>query len=136
GCAAGHDPRRRGRGAMIGRPDSLRVAVGGLVCVVAVLALRPGWPASMLVLAALVIVPLGLPLAAPSLPSDPRAGLRRVADRFRLPAALALSASFALPPGGPAAVLAVPWMAVTAFDGIDGLARFIRGSRTASEACP
>jgi hypothetical protein len=68
------------------------------------------WAELLLLLAALVLVPLGLRLAAVSL-------------SVQLPAAALLAVSFALPPGNAAAALALPWLATTVVIAAFGLRR-------------
>jgi hypothetical protein len=89
----------------------------------------------MLLLAALVVVPLGLRLVAPPDVQTRRSWAWRAAVRLQLPAALTLAASFARPAGVVAACLALPWLTVTGLVALDGLARFRRGVRDVSDAC-
>ena len=89
----------------------------------------------MLLLASLVIVPLGLGLVVSSDLRDRRVWPWRMAVRLQFPAALALMASVALPAGPLAAVLAVPWLVTTGLVALHGLWRLWRGSRRTSEVC-
>lgn len=92
---------------------------------------HPGWPESMLLLAALVVVPLGLVVVARTGP-DVRPGWSwRAASWLRFPATLALAYSFVRPAGGLAVLLATPWLAVTLLVAVDGFARLLRGPRGA-----
>ena len=75
---------------------------GALAWAVGLLTFRPGWAEAMLLLASLVIVPLGLGLVASSDLRD-RSWPWRMAVRLQFPAALALMASVALPAGVAAA---------------------------------
>jgi hypothetical protein len=109
--------------------------VGALAWVVVLPGLRPGWPEAMLLLASLVVVPLGLGLVAPADPESRRAWPRRVAGRLQLPAALVLVASFARPSGPLAAALTLPWLAVTGLVALHGLARLWHGPRWVAEVC-
>jgi hypothetical protein len=108
------------------------VLAGVLVWAAALGVLRPGWPEAMLLLASLVIVPLGLGLIAPP---GRHARLRTAADRLRVPAAWTLVASFALPPGWAAAALALPWLAVTVAAALGGLGRLRAEPRTPAGLC-
>jgi hypothetical protein len=118
------------------KPGLRAVATGLLTWAAWLAALRPGWPAAMLLLAALVIVPLGLGLVAPPETRGRRAGPWRAAVRLRLPAALALAASFALPAGAAAALVAAPWLAVCLLAAAHGLLRLARGPRGVAEIGP
>jgi len=106
---------------------------GGVAWVAGLLALRPGWPEAMLLLASLVVVPLGLGRVAPSDLRDRRVWPWRAAARLQLPAALALILAFARPPGPLAAGLALPWLVVAGLVALSGLLRFWRGSRRTAE---
>jgi hypothetical protein len=115
----------------------LRSALGGGgAWILAVAILWPGWAAALFLLAPLVLVPLGLALAATS-------DRRRVSPRLwqagvalQLPAALALAFAFALPPGPGAAALTLPWLAFTLLTALLGLLHLhSRGARSVAEAC-
>lgn len=108
----------------------LPVWAGVLVGAVAALVLRPGWAEAMLLLASLVIVPLGLGLVAPGGPQDRSDPACRAAVGFQFPAALLLAASFAVPAGPWAAFLALPWLGVTALVALHGLTLLRQGPRT------
>jgi hypothetical protein len=87
--------------------DGRRVAVGGVVVWLAVLALLPApLAARILLLAPLVIVPRLLALI------PDRQWVSRVAGWPAFAAALPLPIAFALPPGPFAAVFVVPWLAL------------------------
>ena len=88
----------------------------------------------MLLLASFVVVPLGLGLAVSA---DPRSRSMpwRLAVRLQGPAALALSASFAVTAGGLAGLLALPWLATTVLVALHGVWRLRRGPRTTPEVC-
>jgi len=106
-------------------------AAGGAVWA-ALLLWRPpspgeaGWADALLLLAPLALVPLGLRLVPPDEPRGAAAGCWRAALALQLPAALALAAAFALPPGAAAAALALPWLAVAATMALYGLTRLRR----------
>jgi len=81
--------------------------------------------------AILLFAPLVLVRPALSLVETPVAGtteqlLLRLASQAQLPAATALAASFALPQGRLAGVLALPWLAVTLLLAITGVFRLRR----------
>src|SRR5437867_3285388 len=73
--------------------------------------LATDWAVLLLLFAPLVILPLGLGLALRDGSDSP---WLRSAVRLQFPAACALVAAFALPPGWWAAALALPWLGVTA----------------------
>jgi hypothetical protein len=76
----------------------------------------------LLLLAPLVLVPLGFRLLAVAAPgSEPPTVLRMVA----IPAALLLALSFALPQGPLAAALALPWLGVTGLVALAAGLRFL-----------
>ena len=117
------------------RYRQLTALAGGLVWATSIGVLRPGWPEAMLLLASLVVVPLGLDLLAPPGPHGRHARLWSVAHGLRAPAAWALVASFALPPGRAAAALALPWLAITGAAALRGLGRLRAGPRTPAGLC-
>jgi hypothetical protein len=97
--------------------------------------LQPAWAAALLLLNPLVLVPLGLRLIMSALPEE-NCLPWRLAVRLQPPAALLLVASFALPTGETAALLTLPWLAVTgliAFTGLIHLAE--RGFGPLAEGC-
>lgn len=111
------------------------VLTGGSAWLLALMALRPGWPEAMLLLAALVAVPLGLGSFAPPDVHDRRTWAWRAAVRLQIPAALTLAAALAWPAGAVAACLALPWLTLTGLVALCGLARFRRGPRDLAETC-
>ena len=113
------------------------MVTGGYAWLIALVALRPGWPEAMLLLAALVAVPLGVGLVTRPDGQDRRTcgWAWRAAFGLQVPAALTLAASFARPAGTVAACLALPWLTVTALVALCGLARFRRGPRGLAETC-
>jgi hypothetical protein len=121
-----------GQVACVSRPRF--APAGALAWAVGLLTLRPGWPEAILLLASLVIVPLGLGLVVSS---DLRDGSRpwRMAVRLQFPAALALTASMVLPVGVAAVLLAIPWLVTTGLVALHGLWRLRRGPHAASEVC-
>lgn len=110
----------------------LRLSLGALLWLAHLLLVRPTpfdptWPHALLLLAALVLVPLGLALAD----RPPDGGDRSRSDRplrwaaaGQLPAAALLAAAYSLGQGPVAAVLALPWLAVAALVALAGLLRF------------
>lgn len=94
-------------------------AGGGAIVVVVFGALRasdphaPEWLELALLFAALVLVPLALPLFAAAGETAGAAKLLRLAARAQLPAGLALAVACWIGRGAPAALLALPWMVVT-----------------------
>src|SRR3954468_2459208 len=81
-----------------------RAALGGVVWLAVVAGSQPGWAEALLLLAPLVVVPLGLALLVPALPGPDTRPLRLVA-LTQFPAALLLSGVFLLPSGLAAAAL-------------------------------
>jgi hypothetical protein len=71
----------------------------------------PAWARLLLLLAPLVLVPLGLRLARGDDTTDAR--LWQAAHIVQLPAAVLLGVAFLLPQGLPAGILALPWLALT-----------------------
>jgi hypothetical protein len=109
--------------------------IGAVAWLAWIIRLRPGpfqagWAVALLLLAPLVLVPLGLRLAADPL-RNPKTW--RVAVVLQLPAALLLAASFALPAGKAAAALSMPWLACTSLIALSF--RRPRGTRSAGETC-
>ncbi|MBI2825287.1 MAG: YndJ family transporter [Planctomycetia bacterium] len=85
------------------------------------------WSWLALLLAPLVLVPLGLRLGRDGDSETGLAGaLARLALRLQLPTALLLAVSFTLPQGAWAAGLAVPWLVTTACIALAGAARVKR----------
>jgi hypothetical protein len=121
-----------GRVACISRSRS--APAGALAWAVGLLTLRPGWAEANLLLASLVIVPLGLGLVQSADLRDV-SWPRRMAVRLQFPAALALMASVALPAGSAAALLAVPWLVTTGLVALHGLRRLRRGSHATWALC-
>lgn len=113
-----------------GTPKAL---AGALVWAVAASAMRPGWAEAMLLLATLVVIPLGLGLVAPPDSRGPSPLAWRAACGLQLPAALLLVASFALPAGPRAASLALPWLVETGLVALLGLFRLREGRRSVDE---
>src|SRR5262245_43176279 len=116
----------------------VRALAGGVVWVIGLAITRPNpfdpaWAEALLVLAPLVLVPLGLDLV---LRGGPVGRLARLTGVVQLPAALALGLAFLLPQGPAAAALALPWLLATGLVaglGVGRLAR--RGFRPLAEVC-
>lgn len=110
--------------------------IGGcVVWLVALIGLQPGWAAAMLLLAVLVVTPLGLGTVARISRGNGRAErLLRLAGWIQLPAALCLAGAVALPSGLWAALLSVPWLVTTFVVALGGLWRAAgRGFRSLAE---
>jgi len=90
----------------------------------------------LFLLGPLVVVPLGLELRV-RFTHEKEMGLPiRVARKMQLPAALCAIASFWLPQGIVATILALPWLVFGSFVGLEGLMAFIRGEfRKLKAAC-
>jgi hypothetical protein len=118
-----------------------RILAGGAVWLVALIVVHPSpfdveWAKALLVLAALVLVPLGLDLV----PLNGQAGWPgrawQVVNAVQPPAALLLGAAYLLPPGLVAASLAMPWLVTTGLIALLGLWRVSRrGLRSLGELC-
>ncbi len=117
------------------RESGLAAALlGGAAWIFAVGVLRLGLAEALFLLGPLVAVPLGLPLAAAgnAIASVPAAW--RLAFRLQMPAALLLAGSFALAPGGPAALMSLPWLFFALWMALLGILRFLgRGPRPLGE---
>jgi hypothetical protein len=107
--------------------------VGAIFWVGAVLQWQT-WQPAILLLAALVLVPLGLAVVTPRL--DPVIRWWRLLVWLHLPAALCLVGSFALTPGPFAGAAAIPWLAYTLLVALAGLGHLLAGGwRSLSELC-
>jgi hypothetical protein len=100
---------------------------GAIAWLVVLAATRPGpfdptWAKMILLLAALVIAPLGVRLAAARTEGAP-GWLLPAITLFQFPAALALGVALLIPQGWPAALLALPWLLTTALIAWLGLVR-------------
>jgi hypothetical protein len=97
-----------------------RAALGALVWLTFVVAVLPGWAEALLLLAPLVVVPLGLALLLPP-GHPPSTGWLRAAAVVQLPAALPLLGAMSRPAGPVAAVFALPWLTCTLLLALAGL---------------
>jgi hypothetical protein len=105
-----------------------RPLLGGVIWIAAVVWVRPspfdtGWAVVLLLLAPLVLVPLGLRLANRPPENGGVSLLLRAAATLQLPAAVLLVLAFALPPGDVAAALSLPWLLTTGLIALAGLLR-------------
>lgn len=94
---------------------------GGLIWLLWLLFARPtprgeAWPGALILLATLVVVPLGCELC----------GTREEIRKWLLPAALPVAAAVLLPAGPIAAAAALPWSLATLAISIDAGARLVR----------
>ena len=111
------------------------VLLGALLWGVFAIVVRPGpldpaWIHALLLLAPLVLVPLGLALVETPLGGGRAGRCLALAGRLQLPAAAVLAAAYLLPQGPLAAVLALPWLLVAALVAAAGLSRLLaRGLR-------
>lgn len=113
---------------------SCSAIVGGCLWLIRTAWLHPtpfetAWAENLLLLAPLVVVPLGLRVIGNSQGADTtlRAGLWRVTVLLQLPAAILLLIAFALPVGMGAAGCALPWLAWTGLLALCGLYRLKAG---------
>jgi hypothetical protein len=81
----------------------------------------------LFLLGPLVVVPLGLGLAAESMAEKRIVFLTWLAGMLQFPAAMFAAASFWLPPGKAAAVVALPWLAYGCLIGLCGFVSMLRG---------
>lgn len=90
----------------------------------------------LFLLGPLVVVPLGLGLAFQFVGKMQIGISIRIAQKLQLPAALCVIASFWLPQGIVATILALPWFVFGCFIGLEGLMALIRGEcRKLKGAC-
>jgi hypothetical protein len=106
---------------LLDRPWHVTAAVGATVWPAAIFWLCPGWGAAMLLLGALILVPLGLALAATPERQSMHAQLWSWVLWLQLPAAVLLVAAYALEHGLAAALLTLPWFAVTCLIALLGM---------------
>jgi hypothetical protein len=97
--------------------------LGIVIWLAACLWLRLPLEGAILLFAPLVLVPLGLKLIEDPASAAKESMLRALAWRFSLPAAVALSASFAFEQGYVAAALAAPWFLITVLLAVAGVFR-------------
>jgi hypothetical protein len=96
----------------------------------------PAWAKALLLLAPLVLVPLGLDLAATTGTVGRPIRLWHVVTCLQLPAAVLLGTAYFLPQGSVACCLAIPWLATTALMALCGLLWLRqRGLRPWDAAC-
>jgi len=95
-----------------------RAGLGALTWIVATVALRPTLAVAMLLLAGLVAVPLGVPLAVCG-----ESRLRWAVSWLQWPAGVSLACSFAENPSALATALAAPWLILTVMVAVLGLRR-------------
>lgn len=115
------------------RSAARRALVGGALWLGFVLLERPGpfdpgWIATLLLLAPLVLVPLGTGLVErgdwePAARGAKASRSLHLARALQLPAAALLAAAYLLRQGPAAAILALPWLAVTGIIALAGLLR-------------
>lgn len=111
---------------------ALGCAVLGGAVWLALLALRPpspssaDWVVSLLLLAPLALMPLGLRLVEPPDLASAAGRCWRMVIALQLPTALALAAAFLLPQSVAAAGLALPWLATTGVMALLALLRVLR----------
>jgi hypothetical protein len=125
------------RGLLYGvAPDGwrARAAAGGLAWVGGVCLLQPGWSPALLLLAPLVVIPLGLALLPPASETQ-AARLWRVAACVQLPAALLVLGVYRGAPGVVAAACAVPWLGFTLLLALLGGLRLRACRRGTAELC-
>ena len=108
-----------------------RAVVGVFIWLAVILATAPNpqheaWAHALLLLCALVLVPLALELVVDEGESVGTVRLLRWVARAQLPAASLLAWACVLPAGGPAALAALPWIAVC---GLIAAAGWLRATR-------
>jgi hypothetical protein len=108
-----------------------RATLGGVIWLAFVAAVQPGWAEALLLLAPLVVFPLGLALLIPRT----QGAVWRQATAVQLPAAVILLGAFALPSGVAAVACALPWLGFTGLLALAGLVSLCLGlPRSAAEA--
>lgn len=105
--------------------ESHRIIAGTVIWLIVLIGFRPSllapvWAVVLLLLAVLVLVPLGLSLVD-------LGAMGHRANAFLLPAAISLAASFLLPDGLIASILAVPWLVVTVTLALMGVRKLLEG---------
>jgi hypothetical protein len=108
-----------------------RAAFGGAFWLAFVAAVGSGWAESLLLLAPLVVFPLGLALLLARNQTPGRAVLR-LATAVQLPAAVILLGAFVLPSATAAIACTLPWLGFTLLLALTGLCRGL--PRSAAEA--
>lgn len=116
---------------------NLRAIIGGVVWTVFACTAVPSWQHeawvyALLLLCALVLVPLALELGVDDADTGWAARLMGVVGRAQLPAAALLGWACVIPPGGAAALAAVPWIAVCGAVATVGWLRATRRGRQQS----
>src|SRR5262245_39610240 len=106
-------------------------SIGGVCWIGTASVLHPSpfemkWGILLLLLAPLVLMPLALRLARPETREGFDARLWEYAWSLQLPAAILLLPAFQFPEGVFAAILALPWLIVTAIISLSGLHRIYR----------
>lgn len=98
--------------------------------------LRPEWGVALVLLASFVVVPLGLALNLGMEPRMTRSWTGGLALGLLLPAAIARTYAFTKEPGLTAALLALPWLAVTGLVAVCGHQRLrARGWAAPEDVC-
>ncbi len=129
-------PGRRAPPLTAGR----RACAGGLLLGAGVALVRPDpfgarWAEVLLLVAAFVVLPLGLELVAGETRSPRAARILRLGAALQFPSAVLLAAAFLAGRGSPAAALALPWLAVTSLVALSGLVELrVAGPPTLSRA--
>lgn len=119
----------------------VRALAGALLWIAAVAISRPNpfdtaWAKALLLLAPLVLLPIGFDLAAAGSTSGWSNCLKQIVTIVQLPAAVLLGLSYFLPQGPLAASLAVPWFVTTALIAGYGLLQlWKRGLRPLHSVC-
>jgi hypothetical protein len=103
--------------------------LGGLAWLVVWATLRPEWVVMILLFAPLVCIPLGLALLFDQQDPGQVSRLWAVLKLVQPIGAAGLVASFAVPAGWFAALLALPWLIVTAIVALSGLGRLRKMTR-------
>lgn len=114
---------------------------GGILWVMLVVVSRLQWARLntielLFLLGPLVVVPLGLDLCSQFIDGKQTGLPIRIARKLKLPAAICVVASFWVPQGLLATILALPWLVFGCFVGLEGLMALIRGEfRTLKSTC-
>jgi uncharacterized protein (UPF0548 family) len=102
--------------------------LGSLLWVIGLIAFRPDWAPALILLAALVVVPLGLALIDDAGEWLRRFGLHGSLPWIQLLSAALLIGAFATDAGPQAGALVLPWLLFTGFVALLGLVRLLCGA--------
>ena len=103
--------------------------IGSVTYIGSILVIQPELVSIVLLLAAFIIVPLGIRIVRRQADGTMSDRLLRTLSRWQLVAAMSLAAAVAVPVGWLSMILALPWMTVTWLIAVCGLMHFLRRPR-------